>query len=163
MGYYTYYQLEGLKPQKNCPLTDEQVAEKLINGFATLSYFDLKSDSLLHDWANVKQKYTGQDDADWIADAVAIVNENLFDCDCIKWYDYEDDMIGISTDIPNAYFILYGEGEYSDDNWRSYFLNGKERRFDAVIPDQDMAAQVKRESRLVLPPNTKNYLSNGGF
>lgn len=164
MGYYTYYQLEGLKPKKNCPLTDEQVAEKLIEAFASLSYFEYEGDELRRCWESQKQNLQARDDWDWLVEASSVVNEILFSMDSLKWYDYEDDMIGISTDIPNVYLILYGDGEGSDDEWRSYYLNGIEvGKFYSVIPDQDMAAQVERELRPVAPTNTKNYLSNGGF
>lgn len=153
MGYYTCYDLGVPKPTKDCRLTDEQIAEKLVEAFASLPYFEYESDKLRSLWARRKE----QVDCEWLADAADAVNEVLFYPDNLKWYDYDKDMNSVSSGIPSVYFILYGDGEDSDDNWRSYFLNGRERRFNAVIPDQDMAAQVERELR------PANYLSNGGF
>lgn len=158
MGYYTCYDLETPQPTIDCRLSDEQVAEKLIEAFASLSYFEYESDELRRCWESQKQNLRARDDWDWLVEATGVVNEVLFFSDSIKWYDYDTDMADISTDIPNVYFILNGDGEGMDDLWRSYFLNGTERRFNSVIPDQEFAAKVTREARPVPPVS-----SRGGF
>lgn len=42
-----------------------------------------------------------------------------------KWYYYFDDMLKMSTEIPEVLFELHGEGEESGDLWNAYFLNGR--------------------------------------
>lgn len=150
MGYYTYYDLETPQPTKDCQLTDEQIAEKLVEAFASLSYFECDSDRLRELWRSRRQNMQALGN-DWLVEAAGVVNEVLFFNDNIKWYDYDSDMIGISSSIPNVYFILCGDGEECGDLWRSYFLNGTEHRFDSVIPDHELAAKVGRERRAATP------------
>lgn len=52
-----------------------------------------------------------------------------------KWYDFADDMIELSRRVPNATFMLYGQGELNGDQWREYFKNGQAERVFAVFPD----------------------------
>ena len=158
MGYYTCYDLGVPQPTKDCQLTDEQIAEKLVEAFASLSYFECDSDRLRELWGSRKQNIQALNDWDWLVEAAGVVNEVLFLSDSIKWYDYDTDMADISTDIPNVYFTLDGDGEGNDDLWRSYFLNGIEHRFNSVIPDQELAAKVARERRATVPVSGR-----GGF
>ncbi len=64
MGYYTCYDLETPQPTRDCRLTDEQVAEKLIEAFASLSYFKYQSDELRRCWESQKQNLQTRDDWD---------------------------------------------------------------------------------------------------
>lgn len=41
-----------------------------------------------------------------------------------KWYDWEEDMAALSKKFPNFLFLLEGDGEYRDDVWGAYFLDG---------------------------------------
>jgi hypothetical protein len=45
--------------------------------------------------------------------------------DSMKWYDHDTEMIQISKDFPDVYFVLYGEGEERDDNWVKFYHNGE--------------------------------------
>ncbi len=42
-----------------------------------------------------------------------------------KWYDHEEQLREFSRLYPDALFVLYGDGEGSDDFWYEYFKNGK--------------------------------------
>lgn len=42
-----------------------------------------------------------------------------------KWYDHEQELKEFSKNYPDALFVLYGDGECSDDFWYTYFKNGK--------------------------------------
>lgn len=45
--------------------------------------------------------------------------------DCVKWYNYEIDIIEVSQQFPDCVFLLEGDGEDSLDYWREYFKNGE--------------------------------------
>ena len=45
--------------------------------------------------------------------------------DSMKWYEWESDMLTLSSEFPEMEFVLYGEGEERDDNWRAFFKNGE--------------------------------------
>src|SRR5688500_12222794 len=47
------------------------------------------------------------------------------DDDCVKWYNYEKDMLFLSQQFPNVLMTVKGEGEDRDDVWIQYFKNGK--------------------------------------
>jgi hypothetical protein len=42
-----------------------------------------------------------------------------------KWYNHEDNMIELSEIFQNVLFQVDGDGEGSDDLWRTYYMNGK--------------------------------------
>ena len=44
--------------------------------------------------------------------------------DELKWYDHTEDMVEVSKQFPELTFVLYGEGEDSEDIWCEYFNNG---------------------------------------
>lgn len=50
-------------------------------------------------------------------------NQFFFD-DLYKWYEYDSDMIELSKRFPDLLFELYGDGEDSDDFWKSYYRDG---------------------------------------
>ena len=50
-----------------------------------------------------------------------------------KWYDHEADMIALSKEYPNVVFVLDGEGEERDDNWRLFVHNGETELVTARI------------------------------
>ncbi len=45
-----------------------------------------------------------------------------------KWYDWEDDMLLLSSRFPEFLFTMEGHGEDSDDMWLEYFLGGQVQR-----------------------------------
>lgn len=53
--------------------------------------------------------------------------------DSLKWYDHDDDMIEVSKQFPDITFILYGEGEDSDDIWKAYYKNGEMEAIQARV------------------------------
>lgn len=64
--------------------------------------------------------------------------------DTRKWYDHDDDMKQLSEQFPEYYFLLNGQGEDHDDQWRTVYHNGKiichqtvRRYFDEVESFKD--------------------------
>ena len=45
--------------------------------------------------------------------------------ECVKWYDYEADVLRISNKFPDVVISVYGNGEDDGDKWVQYFYNGK--------------------------------------
>ena len=96
MGYYTYFTMEAVDTKTNGPLSEEMEAK-------------------------ICQRL-------WEISNDAIYNGNSFyDClgGSLKWYDHQDHMIELSKEFPNVMFMLEGEGEERDDNWRLYVCNGE--------------------------------------
>lgn len=50
-----------------------------------------------------------------------------------KWYDFERDMLLLSSKFPEHLFTLHGDGEESDDFWREYFYDGRSQFTQAEI------------------------------
>ena len=42
-----------------------------------------------------------------------------------KWYDHDADLMEFSKSYPGTLFILYGDGESSEDFWYTYYRDGK--------------------------------------
>ena len=55
--------------------------------------------------------------------------------DIIKWYNHTEDCRKLSMKFPNLLFVVEGIGEYSDDRWREYFLNGKTHYMEPEWPE----------------------------
>ena len=95
MGYLTYYTMEIYKADK-FPGTD-----------GILSYAE-------------ERKVLA---ASKVAVAKDIAFEN-FEDDCIKWYDHQADLDAVSKEMEDYVFVLYGDGEESDDKWKVVFHKG---------------------------------------
>ncbi len=109
MGYYTTYDLTLRDPKDMTVIEDSHIIEKVV--------------------AMLKEK-------DIIGYALS---EDLSCYDSAKWYDYEQDMLGISREVPDVLFCLWGCGEDAGDLWTQYFLNGKSQYCRAEIPPFDPA------------------------
>lgn len=62
--------------------------------------------------------------------------EYTFDNFCddeMKWYDIDRDMVMLSRQFPDLYFVVSGFGEEHDDQWIAYFHDGHEERIYARI------------------------------
>ena len=55
----------------------------------------------------------------------------------IKWYDHDEHMLLLSNEYPDYFFILSGEGEDSEDIWRTYYYRGKSSHTPARIVYDD--------------------------
>lgn len=53
--------------------------------------------------------------------------------ECMKWYEYAEDMTKLSAKYPDYLFILSGKGEESGDIWTHYFKGGKSQHCPATI------------------------------
>lgn len=107
MGYYTHFNLEAYyKDEYDVPYSVPGVTEEVICAkLAKISgYFHPKMSFL------TEIGYDG-----------------------IKWYNHEQDMIALSKEFPDVYFVLSGVGEEPDDQWIEYYNNGETERIDARI------------------------------
>lgn len=98
IGYYTYYSL-------SVENEDNFSKEELV-----------KASRALAEITNIVKPSYIKDDTDypfyWISE------------DSMKWYDYDRDMTKLGELFPDMIFVLYGEGEDRDDNWR-LIIKGK--------------------------------------
>ncbi len=86
-------------------------------------------------YTNYDLSYEGPVDEISVIRTLAKVNPGYFDSDDrylniifsdeMKWYCHEEDMLKVSTKLPDVLFTLYGEGEDANDMWVKYFKNGK--------------------------------------
>ena len=95
MGYYTYYTMGAHDTKTNAPVNEE--LEKTI----------------------CERLYA-------ISKGAIFEAETFEECldDSLKWYDHFEDMLSLSVEFPDVVFILEGEGEERDDNWRLFVQNG---------------------------------------
>ena len=42
-----------------------------------------------------------------------------------KWYDFDQDMLLLSSRFPNVLFTLLGKGDSDDDYWMNYYKGGQ--------------------------------------
>jgi len=96
MGYYTYYSMAIHE------------ADKFPN-----------KDSVMLD----------KDEHKVLADSKVAVSKNItfkaLEDGSIKWYNHDEDMDAISKEMEDYVFVLYGDGEESDDKWKKIYYNGK--------------------------------------
>lgn len=59
-------------------------------------------------------------------------NQDVFEFES-KWYDYDKDMLALSSRFPGVLFKLHGAGEDQGDLWDHYFLGGRVQRCPAKI------------------------------
>ena len=98
MGYYTDYSLEvkNLKNREEFDSLVESLKEIEIIGYALDegTYYD-------------SEQYA------------------YFSCsESARWYEHDDDMRRISRKLPHVTFMLEGDGEDSEDKWRTYYKDG---------------------------------------
>lgn len=64
-----------------------------------------------------------------------------------KWYDWEKDMLLLSSKFPNILFQLNGHGDSVDDFWIAYFLYGASQFCpgEIVYPDFDKEKLTKKD------------------
>lgn len=106
MEYYTYFQLE-VRDTKNYAYAGEDIDHKVA----------VRLEEKLNLEYPIEEKTLCEDIL----------------CEELKWYDFEEDMKEISKEFPDYLFVLYGEGEERDDNWRAVFYNGVENYAEAHI------------------------------
>lgn len=104
MGYYTYYAMEA-KNTKTGAYLDEALEAKICQRL-----YEISKGAIIED-------------------------DSFYGClgDSLKWYNHRDDMIDLSKEFPDVIFMLEGEGEERDDNWRLYVQNGEWEEVYATI------------------------------
>lgn len=74
---------------------------------------------------------------------------DLIGTESVKWYECEDHMKLISLMYPNITFVIYGDGEDSDDFWKGYYCNGASSIEGGVMTYHDNPFTIKvTESKL---------------
>lgn len=69
------------------------------------------------------------------------------------WYDYDEDMLLLSSKFPNTLFTLRGHGESYDDIWLNYYKNGS-----AMYDGIEIVEKAFDESLLTKPKSiTEKY------
>lgn len=71
---------------------------------------------------NGEVKYKLKEIAEYTFEIKSDTELSLFDA---KWYDYEKDMLELSSQFPDILFKVTGSGEEHGDIWEHYFRNGK--------------------------------------
>lgn len=76
-------------------------------------------------YTNYDLSYKGRVAEKTVIHTLAKVNSGYFDYDAkyldtlfsdeMKWYCHEEDMLKVSTELPDVLFTLYGEGEDAND------------------------------------------------
>jgi hypothetical protein len=104
MGYYTYYTMEA-KDAKTGAHLDDALEAKICQRL-----YEISNGAIIDD-------------------------DSFYGClgDCLKWYDHHDNMLDLSKEFPDVIFMLEGEGEERDDNWRLYVHNGEWEETHATI------------------------------
>lgn len=84
-------------------------------------------------------KITADDDCEdeYIEELKKISGYNHEIGECIKWYNYNEDMLALSRKYPDVTFRVDGEGESSADIWVRWYRNGETRAWglDIIIPE----------------------------
>ena len=75
---------------------------------------DKDFNEMISEFRNVSKK---------IADAID--EDGYCNNDTSDWSDYDDRLKEFSKKYPDAVFILNGDGEEEDDEWFTYYKNGK--------------------------------------
>ncbi len=102
MSYYTDFNLTAAQYQpdesfSDMPYVDDDIAEQI------LAELDKKVDV-----------FTGK-----------VPDLSFGVANAATWYDWEKDMLSISSVFPDILFKLDGGGDDTEDKWSAYFLNGK--------------------------------------
>ena len=108
MGYYTYYQVSWSKHE------DESVETAIEKKFNDLTGINEESFVWDYDVWDANDKYTLAFNA--------------------KWYDWADDICKLSETYPDITFEVSGDGEESEDLWKSVWKGGRYETQHAVIP-----------------------------
>ena len=121
MGYYTAFNLEVTRTEDAMLmlLQDNSIVSELVEEEQLEVTRALCSEIFYfngcYDDKRAKRSYLYYDAA-W---------DYIISDDTMKWYDHDDDMMRLSEQFPDYYFLLHGQGEEHDDQWRKVYHNGK--------------------------------------
>lgn len=123
MGYYTYFELTH-EVEPKCKFSEKEIQKKVAETLSKRIFGDA-------------HELTGSD-LRKIEDGKFDYNYKLF-YDSLKWYEYDEDMIALSKELPGVYFTLSGNGEYDDDFWIAVYHEGEGETFPGriVYPGHD--------------------------
>ena len=125
MGYNTYYELtvDYSKGQ----VEKEKAKEAEIQEIKDSNLSETTKNRLISD---INKEYQNHYVTE--SDVVNIIGFNPFGGKS-KWYDHESDMISVSKKFNGVIFVLFGDGDDSEDMWKKYFYNGKMQVANAKI------------------------------
>lgn len=96
IGYYTFYSL-SVKNEDEFPIEKQREASlQLAEKFKVREHYEEYISHSSYPFS-------------WVSN------------DSMKWYDYNEDMLELSRNFPEAIFVLYGEGEDREDTWRAFY------------------------------------------
>jgi len=127
MGYYTYYEMEVHKDIS----------------------FPKEGSELDHDSA--QQILRSSEEAINRNVDLVMLEETL------KWYSFGRDMRAISKEMENYVFVLYGDGEETDDVWKAMFYRGKMIRVEqkSYFPSMNLSKLGLTDPDDCTPPEPK--------
>lgn len=73
-----------------------------------------------------------------------------------RWYDWDKDLLAISSDYPDVFITVHGDGEDSEDLWRAYIKDGAIQECGAKIVYDEYDPAKMRE---VNPPHLQKLPS----
>ena len=88
--------------------------------------------SLLNNLSENEMKALQEIQPDYF-ESESYIDELTDGCFNAKWYDWEKDMLNLSSRFPDTLYTLYGVGESGYDLWVAYFQNGKMQYEQAEI------------------------------
>lgn len=113
MGYYTNYELEIRSKDLITDYTMSQINKAFCELWLEKHYEQINWD----EWFYNRPSEDALKSSDFI--------QHYFLDEEQKWYSWCEDMTELSKRFPSIGFILYGEGEERDDNWKAAFYGGK--------------------------------------
>lgn len=130
MGYITEYKLTITEPKPREPgPTLAEVTEKIERaGFELPPGFEITRQP---DRLTKAIDFVDQDTGEFCGYPLREALDQ--ETDSWKWYEYERDMLKLSSQHPGVLFTLHGDGEESGDLWIHYFLDGRGYRENLVI------------------------------
>lgn len=121
MGYYTAFDMEVTKT-KDAML---QLLRDVYIGSQLSEEEQLEVTKALCGEDTSFKGWYNEDEAKRSSAHGGLAWDYIISADTMKWYDHDDDMMQLSTQFPDYYFLLHGQGEDCDDRWRTVYHNGK--------------------------------------
>jgi Fe-S oxidoreductase len=129
MGYYTFYNLDIYKDNRNKKSKPDK--------------------DIVNDPYGEEQWEDGDDPIavlrGFSEEASYAIDENGDGQDSTKWYEHDEDMVRLSKMFPDIVFKLTGEGETPDGLWECYYKNGKIQHCPARIIYDDFDEEKLEE------------------
>lgn len=87
-------------------------------------------------------------------DARVQADQSIDAGDSYKWYDWDEDMVALSIEVPGVLFTMHGVGDESEDMWDAYIQNGAIQHCPARIVYDDYDPKKMKQ---IIPPRTPDF------